>query len=156
MIQSKKTSRLILISSLVAIGCQTANKEPEQKPNIIYILADDLGYGDVGVYGQEKIETPNLDALSAGGVRFTDHYAGAPVCAPSRFVLLTGKHLGHAHILNDPREWLILTCQEVGDMDRVKALIQQLEISVEEHHEFKEYYFSASARANQALFEGRW
>lgn len=68
------------------------------KPNIIYILADDLGYGELGVYGQKIIETPNIDQLAREGMRFSQHYAGAPVCAPSRCVLLTGKHLGHAYI----------------------------------------------------------
>jgi class 3 adenylate cyclase/DNA-binding NarL/FixJ family response regulator len=66
------------------------------------------------------------------------------------------KTSGHATILNDPREWLILTYQEVGDMDRVKTLIQQLEASIEQHYAFKGRYFAASANANQALFEGRW
>ncbi|MTB51424.1 arylsulfatase [Lewinella sp. W8] len=67
-------------------------------PNIIYILADDLGYGELGVYGQDLIETPHLDALAKGGMRFTQHYTGAPVCAPARGVLLMGKHTGHAHV----------------------------------------------------------
>ena len=67
-------------------------------PNIVYILADDLGYGELGCYGQEKIRTPHLDALAGQGMRFTQHYAGAPVCAPSRCVLMTGKHLAHAFI----------------------------------------------------------
>ena len=67
-------------------------------PNIVYILADDLGYGELGSYGQTKIQTPHLDRLAAEGMRFTRHYSGAPVCAPSRCVLLTGKHLGHAVI----------------------------------------------------------
>lgn len=87
------------------IGC-SLEKEKEQpaKPNIIYILADDLGYAEVGCYGQEKIETPNIDALAANGMLFTQHYAGAPVCAPSRCVLLTGKHLGHVQIRGND-EW---------------------------------------------------
>lgn len=68
------------------------------KPNIIYILADDLGYGELGCYGQEKIKTPVLDRLTAQGMRFTQHYSGSPVCAPSRCTLLTGKHTGHAYI----------------------------------------------------------
>ena len=73
------------------------------KPNIIYILADDLGYAEIGAYGQEKIETPNIDALSKNGMRFTQHYASAPICAPARYMLLTGKHAGHSHIRgNDP------------------------------------------------------
>jgi arylsulfatase len=68
------------------------------RPNIIFILADDLGRGDVGCYGQEKIKTPNIDRLAAEGVRFTQAYAGNAVCAPSRCALLTGKHMGHAAI----------------------------------------------------------
>lgn len=70
----------------------------QQKPNIIYILADDLGYADLGCYGQQKIETPNIDQLAREGIRFTQHYSGSPVSAPSRSVLLTGKHSGHAYI----------------------------------------------------------
>lgn len=66
--------------------------------NVVFILADDLGWGEVGCFGQRKIPTPHLDRLAAQGVRFTRHYSGAPVCAPSRCVLLTGKHLGHAEI----------------------------------------------------------
>ena len=69
-----------------------------ERPNIIYLLADDLGYGDLGAYGQKLIATPRLDALAAQGMRFTQHYAGAPSCAPSRCVLLTGRHTGHARI----------------------------------------------------------
>ncbi len=71
------------------------------KPNVIYIMADDLGYGELGCYGQKKIRTPNIDRLAAQGMRFTQFYAGAPVCAPSRCVLLTGKHLGHAYVRNN-------------------------------------------------------
>lgn len=72
---------------------------PEQRsPNIIYILADDLGYGDLGSYGQEHIQTPNLDRMAEEGMRFTNHYAGSTVCAPSRAVLMTGLHTGHAPI----------------------------------------------------------
>lgn len=69
-----------------------------KKPNIIYILADDLGYGDLGCFGQQKIKTPNLDKMAAEGMRFTNHYAGSTVCAPSRCTLMTGRHTGHARI----------------------------------------------------------
>ena len=69
-----------------------------QGPNVIYIMADDLGYGDLGCYGQEKIQTPEIDALAAGGMRFTDHYAGSAVCAPTRCSLMTGLHTGHTFI----------------------------------------------------------
>ncbi len=70
----------------------------QKKPNIIYILADDLGYGELGCYGQDKIETPNIDKLAKNGMKFNQHYSGSPVCAPSRCVLMTGKHAGHAYI----------------------------------------------------------
>lgn len=69
-----------------------------QKPNIIYIYADDLGYGELGCYGQQKIKTPHIDALAKEGMRFTRHYSSAPVCAPARCMLLTGKHSGHSYI----------------------------------------------------------
>ncbi len=68
------------------------------KPNLIFILADDLGYGDLGCYGQRLTQTPRLDQMAAEGMRFTDFYAGATVCAPSRSVLMTGQHLGHCHV----------------------------------------------------------
>lgn len=68
------------------------------KPNIIYILVDDMGYGDPGCFGQTTLKTPNLDAMAATGLRFTNHYAGSTVCAPSRCVLLTGLHTGHCTV----------------------------------------------------------
>jgi uncharacterized sulfatase len=68
------------------------------RPNIVFIMADDLGYGDLGCYGQQKIQTPNLDQLAAEGMRFTDYYAGSTVCAPSRSVLMTGLHTGHTRV----------------------------------------------------------
>jgi len=87
------------ISLILFILMFTACNEPVEektKPNIIYIMADDMGYADAGCYGSTKISTPNLDLLAAEGMRFTDHYAGASVCAPSRCVLMTGMHTGHA------------------------------------------------------------
>ncbi|MBK1877668.1 arylsulfatase [Pelagicoccus mobilis] len=74
---------------------QPANASP---PNIVLILADDLGYGDLGCYGQTRFQTPNIDRLAADGMRFTQHYAGSPVCAPSRCSLMTGKHTGNAYV----------------------------------------------------------
>ena len=68
----------------------------ERIPNIVYVLADDLGYGEVGCYGQTKIRTPNIDRIAREGMRFTQHYSGSPVCAPSRCVIMTGLHTGHA------------------------------------------------------------
>lgn len=72
--------------------------ESESKPNVIYIMVDDLGYGDLGCYGQEVVQTPHLDRMAAEGIRFTDHYAGHTVCRPSRLVLWTGKHVGHTKL----------------------------------------------------------
>ena len=68
---------------------------PIIKPNIIFIMADDLGYGDLGCYGQKKIKTPNIDRIAKEGMRFTQAYAGSSVCAPSRCSLMTGMHNGH-------------------------------------------------------------
>ncbi len=76
---------------------------PSKQPNIIYILADDMGYGDVGVYGQNKIKTPNIDQLANDGMKFTQHYAGSTVCGPSRASLLTGLHSGHSPIRGNPK-----------------------------------------------------
>jgi arylsulfatase len=73
----------------------------ETRPNIILIVADDLGYGELGCYGQKKIRTPRLDRMAKDGLRFTQFYAGSPVCAPSRCCLMTGKHGGHAWIRNN-------------------------------------------------------
>jgi len=77
--------------------------ESARKPNIIFVIADDLGYGDIGPYGQKIIHTPVLDQLAREWMKFTRHYAGSPVCAPSRCVFMTGKHPGHAFV-RDNRE----------------------------------------------------
>ena len=69
-----------------------------QKPNIIYIMCDDMGYGDLGCYGQQYIATPNIDRLASQGMRFTQAYAGSPVSAPSRATFMTGQHTGHTHV----------------------------------------------------------
>lgn len=89
--------KTILSTSTLALA-SIFSLSAQQKPNIIYILADDLGYADLGCYGQQKIETPNIDRLANDGMRFTQHYSGSPVSAPSRGVLLTGKHSGHSYI----------------------------------------------------------
>lgn len=73
-------------------------KKDLHHPNVIFILADDLGYGDLSCYGQTKFKTPNIDKLAASGIRFTNHYAGCTVCAPSRSALMTGLHTGHTYI----------------------------------------------------------
>lgn len=90
--------------SVVSTGCVQGKKESSskavdfKKPNIIFIMADDLGIGDLGCYGQDRIKTPSIDALAKSGMKFTQHYSGSTVSAPSRCVLLTGKHTGHSYI----------------------------------------------------------
>ncbi len=81
--------------SCLNLSCKTGTK---RKPNIVFILADDLGYGDLSCYGQKKFETPHLDRMAAQGMRFTDHYSGSTVCAPARCSLMTGYHTGHAWV----------------------------------------------------------
>ncbi|MSU80519.1 MAG: arylsulfatase [Gemmataceae bacterium] len=96
------TMRCILLS-LIALLVVTLHAQAgdKRKPNIIYILADDLGYAELGSYGQDKIRTPRLDMMAKQGLRFTQHYSGNAVCAPSRCVLMTGLHSGHAQVRNN-------------------------------------------------------
>lgn len=111
-----------LLFTVVFFSCKTQENSEGQsenkKPNIIYILADDLGYAELGVYGQEKIETPNLDALANNGMIFTQHYTGTPVCAPARFNFLTGKHSGHSYVRGND-EWA-----QRGDVWNYKAAVK--------------------------------
>ncbi len=87
---------LMTAASLFQFSCLP--EKWRRKPNIIFILADDMGYGDLSCYGQAKFKTPHLDRMAAEGIRFTDHYAGSTVCAPSRCSLMTGLHTGHARV----------------------------------------------------------
>jgi len=93
---------LWLAATPAFVSCYAQTSSPPtadmRRPSIVFILADDLGYGDLGCYGQAKIKTPNLDRLAAEGMRFTQFYAGSTVCAPSRCALMTGLHTGHALI----------------------------------------------------------
>jgi len=97
-IQSAASSSLALMPSGLPACAARARKGGRRKPNIIFLFADDLGYGDLGCFGQKKIKTPNLDRMAAEGMRLTQHYAGSTVCAPSRCVLMTGLHTGHCLI----------------------------------------------------------
>src|SRR5207247_10534190 len=76
----------------------SAGARGAEPPNLVWIMADDLGYGDLGCYGQKVIQTPQLDRMAREGMRFTQFYAGATVCAPSRSVLMTGQHHGHTRV----------------------------------------------------------
>lgn len=98
-----RTKWKLLVIAIVGLAFSACASESHQlehssPPNIIYILADDLGYGDLGIYGQQKFSTPHLDQLARDGMRFTRHYSGSTVCAPSRSVLMTGLHTGHTPI----------------------------------------------------------
>ena len=90
---------LAALMLLAVAGAGSAGQQPARTPpNIVLIQADDLGFGDLGAYGQKRFETPALDRLAREGTRFTQFYSGSTVCAPSRAALLTGKHTGHAWV----------------------------------------------------------
>jgi len=104
------------------LGAAGAAALPAQtrKPNILFILADDLGYGNLGCYGQRQIETPNLDRMAAEGMRFADAYAGSTVCAPSRCCLMTGYHAGHARTRGNKYPDLPLRPQDITVTELLK------------------------------------
>ena len=93
-----------LIVAAIVAGSTITSAADSRPPNVIFIIADDLGYGELGCYGQKKIRTPHLDQMAADGMRFTQMYSGNAVCAPSRCVLMTGQHPGHTHV-RDNRQW---------------------------------------------------
>ena len=92
----KRALRWIFVLLFAPVAASSA--AGADRPNVIFILADDLGYADVGCYGQQKIRTPHIDRLASEGMRFTHFYAGSPVCGPSRSVLMTGQHSGHTRV----------------------------------------------------------
>lgn len=95
-------------AALIAGGVETAQAKTgkkEQKPNVVVIMCDDMGYGDLGCYGQPYISTPNIDSLARSGVRFTQAYAGSPVSAPSRASFMTGQHSGHCEVRGNREYW---------------------------------------------------
>lgn len=102
-------NRLILLTSIlpVAATAQAGNTSAKKaaRPNIVFILCDDMGYGDLGCYGQPYIQTPCIDRMAREGMRFTDAYAGSPVSAPSRAALMTGQHTGHTHVRGNKEYW---------------------------------------------------
>jgi len=107
---------LVCFCFAFGLGSSFAQNKPARKPNIIYIYADDLGYGELGCYGQTKIKTPNLDKLAKEGIRFTKHYTSTPVCAPARCMLLTGRHGGHSFIRGNYEMGGFLDDKEGGQM----------------------------------------
>lgn len=101
MIKRFNTKKLMLAAAAAVPAFALA----QQRPNIIYIMCDDMGYGDLGCYGQQLIATPNLDRMAATGMRFTQAYAGSPVSAPSRACFMTGQHSGHGHVRGNKEYW---------------------------------------------------
>lgn len=102
------------------LAAATAQAQEAQKPNIIYIMCDDMGYGDLGCYGQKYISTPNLDKMAAEGMLFTDAYAGSPVSAPSRASLMTGQHTGHTKVRGN-KEYRIGSMMYGNNIDPVQT-----------------------------------
>ena len=105
MTKVRQMMMLALGMAPVVAGAAGASDKKETRPNIIFIMCDDMGYGDLGCYGQKRIETPNLDRMAQEGMRFTQAYAGSPVSAPSRASFMTGQHAGHTHVRGNREYW---------------------------------------------------
>ena len=112
----------ILITVLFGMALNTVEARAPKQPNIVFIMADDLGYGDLGCYGQRLIKTPCLDQMAAEGMRFTDFYAGCTVCAPARSVLMTGLHTGHAHVRGNASGDLVIQSLREEDVTVAELL----------------------------------
>ncbi len=112
-----KNKLVLTLSFIISVSCNIAEQKNES-PNFVFILADDLGYGELGVFGQKIIETPNIDKLATEGMILTNHYSGSPVCAPARAVLLTGLHTGNNPVRGND-EW-----NERGDVWSFKAMFK--------------------------------
>ena len=109
-------TRLLMLLSASSIALSASAKEKTaQRPNIIYIMCDDMGYVDLGCYGQPYISTPNIDRMAREGIRFTQAYAGSPVSAPSRASLMTGQHSGHCEVRGNKEYWRDVPMVKYGD-----------------------------------------
>jgi len=123
--------QLLTLTFIFLIACNSESKKNtdqsknEKKPNIIFILADDLGYGDISCQGQTKFQTPNIDRLASEGMTFTQHYAGSTVCSPSRSVLLTGQHTGHTPIRGNKRDGKKGNWPLAGDAVTVAEILKE-------------------------------
>lgn len=99
-------NKISIFSGVLLASISSVCASSQQKPNIIFILCDDMGYGDLGCYGQKYISTPNIDRMAQEGMRFTQAYAGSPVSAPSRATIMTGQHSGHSHVRGNKEYWI--------------------------------------------------
>ena len=116
------TKNFLLILVIYLLFSCTKKDNISDQPNFIFILADDLGYGELGIFGQKIIETPNIDQLAKDGMILTNHYSGSPVCAPARAVLLTGLHTGNSPVRGND-EW-----KERGDVWSFDAMFKNSEL----------------------------
>ena len=113
--------KLVLLAAVIVTGALVVRHEiaPQGSPtlpNFVVVLADDLGYGDIGVYGQRRIRTPRIDRIAEQGLRFTQFYSGSTVCAPSRGTFLTGRHTGHAYVRDNHELGGFLDEEERGQL----------------------------------------
>ena len=125
----KKIVHFIPSAALAVVACPSvmlaADKPDSDKPNIVFILCDDMGYGDLACYGQKYIQTPNLDRMAAEGMLFTQAYAGSPVSAPSRASLMTGQHSGHGHVRGNKEYWTNASLMKYGNNDEYTVVGQE-------------------------------
>lgn len=119
-----KYMNFALGTGLLAVSLGSSAAGPA-KPNIIFILCDDMGYGDLGCYGQKYIQTPCIDRMAAEGMRFTQAYAGSPVSAPSRASLMTGQHTGHTHVRGNKEYWRDVPTVKYGINDEYTVVGQE-------------------------------
>lgn len=119
-----KGNKFLLCGSAVML-MSVAATQASTKPNIIFILCNDMGYGDLACYGQKYISTPNIDRLAAEGMLFTQAYAGSPVSAPSRSTIMTGQHSGHGHVRGNKEYWRNVPTMKYGDNDEYTIVGQE-------------------------------
>lgn len=116
----KPYSILIILTSALLLTASCGKQTTEEPPNVIYLLFDDLGYGDLSCYGQDKLQTPNIDRLAAEGMRFTQHYSGNTVCSPSRACLMTGQHPGRVYLRGN------LKMEKGAELDTAMVVLPEL------------------------------
>lgn len=118
-------STTLLAGAWPTVTTAAQKQASSDKPNIIFILCDDMGYGDLACYGQKYIQTPNLDRMAAEGMLFTQAYAGSPVSAPSRASLMTGQHSGHGHVRGNKEYWTNVPLMKYGNNDEYTVVGQE-------------------------------
>lgn len=118
-------NKISIFSGVLLASISSVCASSQQNPNIIFILCDDMGYGDLGCYGQKYISTPNIDRMAQEGMRFTQAYAGSPVSAPSRATIMTGQHSGHSHVRGNKEYWINVPLMKYGANDEYTVVGQE-------------------------------